>query len=289
MDTSTIRTYYHLTKPGIVRGNALAAFAGYCFAAGYFDKFSVSALLGMLVGICLVMASGCVFNNYIDRDIDRKMERTKKRALVTGAISAKSALIYGSLLLIIGIGTLLALTNLLTSMIALFGFFAYVVLYGIAKRATVHGTLVGAISGAVPPVVGYTAVSNQFDVAALLLFVTMFAWQLPHFYAIAMYRARDYKNARIPVLAVVKKPQTTRRTILASIIVFIVSSSLLTLTGYAGYIYLVAMLSLGLYWLITTWRAMPQPDEIWAKYVFKKSLLVLLSWNVLLCFANILR
>ena len=114
MDTSTIRTYYHLTKPGIVRGNALAAFAGYCFDAGYFDKFSVSALLGMLVGICLVMASGCVFNNYIDRDIDRKMERTKKRALVTGAISAKSALIYGSLLLIIGIGTLLALTNLLT-------------------------------------------------------------------------------------------------------------------------------------------------------------------------------
>lgn len=285
---SSIRTYYQLTKPGIVRGNALAALAGYCFAAGYFHTFSIPAFIGMLAGICLVMASGCVFNNYIDRDIDRKMERTKKRALVTGVVSARSALAYGSILLIIGIGTLLLLTNILTMTIALFGFFAYVVLYGIAKRATVHGTLVGAISGAIPPVVGYAAVSNRLDIAALLLFVTMFAWQLPHFYAIALYRAKDYKNAHIPVLAVVKKPQTTRYTIITSIIVFIISSTLLSLTGYAGYIYLVGMILLGIYWLVTTLRAMPQSDELWAKYVFKKSLIVLLSWNVLLCFANLL-
>lgn len=288
MSAPAIKTYYHLVKPGIVRGNALAALAGFCFAVGYYHSFSFASFAGMLLGIVLVVASGCVFNNYLDRNIDRKMERTKKRALVTGEVSPSAAIIYGALLLIIGITSLLLFTNYITSLVALFGFFAYVILYGVGKRTTIHGTLVGAISGAIPPVVGYTAVSHKLDAAALILFVTMFVWQLPHFYAIAMFRLKDYTSAHIPVLPVKKGMQATRSAILLSIFVFTITSSLLSLFGYTGYIYLFSIVSLGLYWLISAWRTRSRDDISWARYVFGRSLIVLLAWNLLLCVGALL-
>jgi protoheme IX farnesyltransferase len=160
----TVKNYYRLTKPGIIRGNILTALAGYLYAAK--GQIDVPLLLTTLVGTTLVIASGCVFNNYIDRDIDSKMERTKKRALVVGTIQPAHALVFASIVGVVGFVVLVAFVNAITAIVGLIAFVSYVVVYAYAKRKTVHGTLVGSIPGALSLVAGYTAVTGQLDVTA---------------------------------------------------------------------------------------------------------------------------
>src|SRR4051812_23441537 len=122
-----IKTYYHLTKPGIIYGNAITAMAGFFLASkGHFDP---KLFVAMLVGLSLVIASGCVFNNIMDKDIDSKMDRTKNRAMVAGAISKVNATVYGTILLSLGVLSLFVLTNLSALFAALIGFIVYVFLY----------------------------------------------------------------------------------------------------------------------------------------------------------------
>ena len=197
-----IKAYYLLAKPGIIYGNALTAIGGYFLAAkGIFD---LSLFLSMLFGLSFVIGSACVFNNIMDQGIDSKMARTKKRALVTKTIPEFHAVVYGSILGILGFLLLLCNTNVLTALIAFIGFIFYVIVYGIFKRKSVHGTVIGSISGAVPPVVGYCAVTNNLDLGAFLLFIILVIWQMPHFYAIAIFRRDDYVAASIPVLPIKK-------------------------------------------------------------------------------------
>ncbi|HEU5122168.1 MAG TPA: protoheme IX farnesyltransferase, partial [Candidatus Saccharimonadales bacterium] len=193
----TIKSYYYLAKPGIIYGNVLAAMAGFLFGSG--RTFEGWRFLALVFGIGLVIGASCVLNNILDRGIDKKMARTKKRALVTGDITIPSAIIYAVTLAGGGFSLLVLYTNWLTAALGAFAMVFYVVLYGIAKRKTIFGTLVGAVPGAIPPVTGYVAVSNQLDGAALLLFLILVAWQMPHFYAISIYRRHDYDAAAIPV------------------------------------------------------------------------------------------
>jgi protoheme IX farnesyltransferase len=230
----------------------------------------------MVIGIALIIASGCVFNNYIDRGIDTKMKRTKKRALVAGTVSPAHALTYGSALGIAGSAALLLGTNALTLCVALTGLFFYVVVYGVAKRRTVHGTVIGSISGAIPPVVGYTAAAGQLDGAALLIFLVLVCWQMPHFYAIAMFRKDDYAAARIPVLPVVKGMQVTKYYILAYVVLFIIAVALMTLLGYTGYVYVAIMEAIGVFWLYRGVRGLRVTNDIaWARGMFFVSLIAL--------------
>jgi protoheme IX farnesyltransferase len=235
-------------------------------------------LLATLVGLSLVIASACVFNNYLDRGIDRLMARTKQRALVRGLISGRNALIYATTLGLVGATTLLLFTNRLTTAVALFGLFAYVVLYGIGKRRTVYGTIIGSVSGAIPPVVGYTAVTGHLDATALALFLILVFWQMPHFYAIAMYRLADYQAAHIPVLPAKKGFLVTKINMLVFIIGFILACSLLTVLGSTSYVYLAVAVTLGLVWLaqcVAGFHA--SDDQRWARRLFFVSLLVLTS------------
>ena len=276
-----MREYYQLTKPGIIYGNSITAFAGFAFASR--SHFDVLLCIETLLGLAAIIAASGVFNNYIDQGIDRTMTRTKKRALVTGAVSGRAALTFGSVLLTIGCLVLGFYTNLLTLSAALFGMFAYLVLYGLGKRKTVHGTIVGSISGAVPPVVGYVAVTNRLDTAAFLLFAVLIAWQMPHFYAIAMFRAKDYAAAGIPVLPVVSGARATKLQIMLYIVAFISTSSLLTLFHYTGFVYLGAVLLIGLVWFLTGLSTYKITDDIaWSRKMFKLSLLVLLGWSLCL-------
>jgi protoheme IX farnesyltransferase len=147
-----INKYYRLTKPGIIRGNLLTVIGGFLLASkGVVDGW---LLLQTVVGSTLVMASGCVFNNYLDQEIDAKMKRTQKRALVSGEISKRSALVFGVVLGVLGIATLIVFTNPVTVLVGMVGWFAYVVVYSIFKRRTRFGTLVGSVSGAIPPAGG---------------------------------------------------------------------------------------------------------------------------------------
>lgn len=271
------KKYYTLVKPGIVRGNALMAIAGFLFAS-HIDDFNLELMLVMLIGLSLIIASGCVFNNYLDRGIDKKMERTKKRALPAESISIKNALIYGTFLGLLGVLVLGIFTNTLTTVVAVTGFIFYVIVYGIAKRKTVYGTIVGSISGAIPPVVGYTAVTQSLDKAALLLFLILVLWQMPHFYAIAMYRIKDYKAANIPVLPIVRGMKQTKIRILLYIVAFTLVSLLPTIYGYAGVAYAIIIGLSGLSWFIYGAKSLSQDDTKWAKRMFSFSLIVIMSF-----------
>lgn len=274
---SRFRAYYLLTKPGIIRGNAVNAIAGFLLASTI-AIFDFGVFVAMLSGLSLIIASGCVFNNYIDRDIDKKMKRTKKRALVTGDISAQNALVYATALGLAGATILGLFTNILTLVMGLMGFVFYVVIYGIGKRKTVHGTVIGSISGAIPPVVGYTSVSNTLDGGALLLFFILVLWQMPHFYAIAMYRLKDYSAAGIPVLPAVKSMSAAKIQTLIYIVAFTIACIGLTTFGYTGILYAIIMAIAGTGWFIMGLKGYNKNDIAWAHRMFGFSLIVTLTF-----------
>jgi len=279
--TVVFKTYYRLTKPGIIYGNLMFGAAGFLLAANGHIKWGL--LAAALGGLALVIASACVFNNVIDRNVDSRMARTKKRALVAKTVSVPSALIYGSILGIAGFSLLVLFTNWLTVLIILTGFIVYVGVYAAAKRWNEQGTLVGSIAGSVPPVAGYCAVSDKFDGGALLLFLILTFWQMPHFYAIATYRLKDYREAGLPVLTVRRGIKAAKLQIVLYIIGFIIVSILLSVYGYTGYVYAVVMLGMGLAWLRLGLKGFRTDDDNkWGKQVFLFSLLITVVFSVLL-------
>jgi len=281
-----MKYYYELTKSGLVFGNLITVIAGFLLGARVLRGadgllvVNVWLLLSVVVGIALVMASGCVFNNYIDRDIDMKMDRTKHRALIKGAVSGRSAFIFACALGLIGFLMLLLCTNIFATLAALTGFIFYVFAYSLwGKRRTVYGTFIGAIAGATPPVVGYAAASGRIDVAALILFVIMVVWQMPHFFAIAIRRHDDYAAAKIPVMPVQYGIRRTKFSMLIYIIEFVLAVTLLYVFGYTGVTYLVVALVLGVAWLLLSlrgfWISDGAASQRWAKRMFFLSLAVM--------------
>lgn len=277
-----MKTYYMLTKPGIIMGNIVTTAAGFALASkGHFD---ILLFLITLAGLGFIIASAGVFNNYIDRHMDAKMERTKNRAIPSGQISHRNALIFGSVLGAIGVG-ILSYTNLLTVGVALAGFFVYLVLYAFMKYRSFYGTLIGSIAGAVPPVVGYCAVSGKLDLAAFLLFMILVLWQMPHFFAIAIYRMDDYAAASIPVLPVEKGIRITKIHMLMYIVVFMLTALLLTAAGYTGYLYAFIAFGLSLCWLGFCLKGFTvKNDKRWAHRMFVVSLVVIMGMCVAIPF-----
>ena len=161
LNTTRFKTYYSLTKPGIIRGNILTAIGGFLLASK--SDVSFGLLAATLAGIALIIACGCVLNNYIDRDIDKKMDRTKKRPTATGKVSGRQVALFAILLGVSGFYLLSKYTNTLTVLVGLIGLFSYVVLYGAAKRKSIYGTHVGSISGSMSIVAGYTAVTGRIE------------------------------------------------------------------------------------------------------------------------------
>lgn len=277
----TIKTYYRLTKPGIIYGNIITTVAGFLLAAQ--GKVNFELFVATFFGVAIVIGSACVFNNYLDREIDKKMARTQKRALVTHAISPRNALIFATLLGVIGFIDLLFFVNFLTFLLGLIGFIDYVIFYGWSKRNSIYGTLVGSISGAVPIAAGYTAVTNRFDTAALLLFLIMVFWQMPHFYAIAIYRLKDYAAAKIPVLPVKKSMFRTKLETLFYLLAFVISSLLLTVFHITGTVYLIIMSILGAGWLLFAVSGFTiKHVDAWARKMFFFSLIAVLVLCIIL-------
>lgn len=284
---AVIKTYYRLTKPGIIYGNAITAAAGFFLAArGQIDFW---LFIATLLGVSSVIAAACVCNNYLDRGIDAKMERTKKRALVEGSVTNRNALVYAAILGVVGFGILAVYTNILTVIVGVIGIVFYVVVYGLAKRRTIYGTEVGSISGSMPVVAGYIAVTGRFDMTAFLLFLVLTFWQMPHFYAIAMYRAKDYAAAGLPVLPVKKGMHQTKVRMLAYTVAFGLAACALTIFGFAGYSYLAVMVLASAAWLWRGFRGFKTMDDTkWARKMFGFSLVVLLAFSLGISFDNFL-
>ena len=255
--------------------------AGFLLAAhGHID---FKLLTATLVGLSLIIASGCVFNNIYDKDIDAKMQRTKNRAMVTGAVSKRAAAIFGAILIVLGVVCLSLFSTLYSLVTALLGFFVYTLVYTPLKSKTVYATLIGAVAGATPPVVGYTAVTGKFDLGALVLFLILVLWQMPHFYAIGIYRLADYKAANIPILPVKQGIKKTKIQILIYIAAFVIAALALTYFKLAGLIYLLVMLILGLVWLGLAIKGFKTADDtVWAKKMFRYSLIVITLFCVII-------
>jgi heme o synthase len=276
------RRYYQLTKPGIVYGNALTVIAGF-FLAGSVAPLRIVSFIGVLAGTSLVIASACVINNIIDRRIDKNMARTSKRSLVTGDINVTPAVMYGIVLGIIGFGLLIWLTNLLTLLLGALAYVVYIVLYGISKRKSEHGTLVGSIAGALPPVAGYTAITNRFDIGMVTLFVMLVFWQMAHFYAIAIYRRDEYKKAGVPILTVVRGNRAALIQMVIYVFGFLLASLELVVSGFTHCIYAAIMAAVSIVWLVMSVRAFKYKEgkalNQYARRLFFVSLIV----NLVMC------
>lgn len=278
-----IKQYLQVTKPGIIFGNLISVIGGFLLASK--DSIDYPLFIATLFGVSLVIASGCVFNNVIDRDIDKKMERTKNRVMVKGLISVKVSLSYAAALGITGFALLYVAANQLAMWLSVMGFVVYVGVYSLyMKRHSVYGTLIGSLSGAAPPVIGYCAVSNQFDAGALILLLIFNLWQMPHSYAIAIFRFKDYQAANIPVLPVVKGISVAKNHITLYIVAFMVATLMLTLGGYAGYKYLVVATSVSIWWLGMALAGYKKPnnDKVWARKLFVFSIVAITSLSVMM-------
>jgi protoheme IX farnesyltransferase len=281
---SKIKAYLQLIKPGIILGNAVTAAGGFGLASR--GELDVGRLGLTLLGLGCVIGSACAFNNVIDKEADQQMARTQQRPLATGAITPKSALIFAIILGFTGVLLLDTLVNLSATLLAVIGFAVYVFFYSFLKYRTVHATLIGSIAGAIPPVVGYCAVHPRLDGAALLLFLIVALWQMPHFYAIAIYRLQEYAAAAIPVLPLVKGMRRTKREMWLYVAGFSAVSALLSWGGYAGRGYLAASLCLGVAWLCLGWAGFKTDDDsAWGRWMFRFSLVAITLLCALMFFS----
>ncbi len=184
--------------------NVIVASAAFIFGSS--SHINLKEFVFMAFSLACVIGSACAFNNYFDRNIDKKMERTKNRAMVVGKVSPVGAIIFATALLVLGLSGLHYFTNLYALLFGLCGFVVYVFLYTPLKPRSAYALFVGAVAGAMPPLVGYTAAANRMDFYAWALFTFVFLWQIPHFLAIARYRFSEYRAAEVPLL--VKEPKS---------------------------------------------------------------------------------
>ena len=277
----TFRDYLGLTKPGIIFGN-LVSVAGGLFL-GSRGQPNWLTFAATVAGIALVIGGGCALNNFIDQDIDALMLRTRNRPLVQKKIPAAHALILGLLLAIFGLSLLALFTNMLATLITFAGLLVYVVLYSMWLKRSPHGTWVGSLSGAVPPLAGYCAASGQLDTAGLILFAIYAFWQFPHAYAIAILHLQDYARASIPVLPVVRGVARVKRDMPVYVAVFTLCALLLFFTHNTGISYLAVMLFLGLAWTRSTWLDRKCADDRrWAKKSFGYSIVMVMAMSLMM-------
>ncbi|MBA9025000.1 MULTISPECIES: heme o synthase [Bacillaceae] len=272
-ETTPWKDFLALIKIGIVNSNLITTFTGIWLALHFTGMpflTNLDKVFFALAGSALIMAGSCSFNNYYDRDIDHLMERTKNRPTVTGKASASKVLILSFVLIGLGIA-MLAMTNMTTAILGSFGVFAYVVLYTmITKRRFVSNTIVGSISGAMPPLIGWAAVDPGLGIIPWMLFLIMFLWQPPHFYALAMKRVEEYRAAGVPMLPVVKGFKATKRSMVLWVAWLIPVPFFMTALG-TTYVVLATILSVG--WFILGIYGYKMKDDLkWAKLMFVYSL-----------------
>lgn len=255
------RDYYELTKPRVVMLIVFTAIVGMFLAVPGWP--GASALLLGTLGIGLASSSAAVFNHVLDARIDIQMMRTRGRPLPQGKLTEKSALGFAAVLCVVSMIILWFLVNPLTAILTFCSLIGYAVVYTVfLKRATPQNIVIGGAAGAAPPLLGWTAVTGEIHSSALLLFLIIFVWTPPHFWALAIARKDDYAKANIPMLPVTHGDAYTRINILLYTILLVLITIIPYLTGMSGIIYLAAAIVLDvayLYYSIRMWRV---PDDL---------------------------
>lgn len=251
------RDYMELCKPRVVALMLLTVVVGmYLATPGW---VALSTLSASLVGIGFCAGSAAAINHLVDRRIDAIMARTRKRPVARGRVSVKQALCFATILGILGLIVLTFFVNTLTAILTFVTLIGYAGIYtGYLKRATPQNIVIGGLAGAAPPLLGWTAVTNQLDPQALLLVLIIFTWTPPHFWALAIYRFEEYKHAEIPMLPVTHGIRFTKLNVLLYTILLLVVSALPFVVGMSGWLYLIGATLLGLrflYWAIVLYRS----------------------------------
>jgi protoheme IX farnesyltransferase len=267
-----VRDLAILTKPRISALVLLTGAAGMCLAPGHVAS---RTLLLSLVGTALIVGSANALNMWWERDVDARMTRTRNRPLPSGRLSPDVALAFG-----LGLGVvsapMLFVVNLATGLLGLAALVSYVALYTPLKRHTYLALLVGAIPGAIPPLMGWSTVTGTVSLGGLLLFAVLFLWQIPHFAAIAIFRAEDYARAGLQVVSVQHGEQAARRMVAISSVLLVASSLLFLPFGLARAWYGIAALLLGGAFLALALRGLWAGPRFearrWARQVFAASI-----------------
>jgi protoheme IX farnesyltransferase len=248
--------YWNLTKPKVVLLIVFTAMVGMLLAAE--GAVPLDVLFFGLVGIGLAAASGAAINHVVDQHIDSIMDRTKSRPLPTGGVEQGQALLFAVTIGVIGIMLLVTFINTLTAILTFFSLVGYALIYTMyLKRATPQNIVLGGAAGAAPPLLGWTAVTGQVDTEALLLFLIIFIWTPPHFWALAIRRRDEYAKAGIPMLPVTHGVDFTKIQILLYTILLFIVTLMPFLVHMSGVLYLAGAISLGtgfLYYAIKLYR-----------------------------------
>jgi len=248
----TLREFIILTKPGIVIMAVITAMTG--IYVGYRGLPDPVLSFWALLGTGLASSGATILNNFYDRDIDALMRRTCSRPLPTGSIKPSTAFAWGIILVAVSFLVLIHFANLLSALLAVAAAFVYIVVYTGLKRITPDATVIGGISGALPPVIGYAALSGTIGREALILFLIMFVWQPSHFWFLAIKYEEDYRNANIPTMPVSKGIFQTKVKILIFNLILFPVSLLPFFYGIAGRTYLGTALFLSLSYIVFSAR-----------------------------------
>ncbi|HKK56605.1 heme o synthase [Marinobacter sp.] len=277
----TWRDYLELTKPTVVALMILTSVIGMLLATPGLPGWEV--LVYGNLGIALLAGSAAVVNHVVDQKIDTLMARTRKRPVATGKIAPLEALVFATVLAIAGMMILLWQVNALTAWLTLASLVGYAGVYTLfLKRMTPQNIVIGGLAGAMPPLLGWTAVTGQVDGHALLLVLIIFAWTPPHFWALAIHRKEEYAKAGIPMLPVTHGNRYTELHILLYTLILFAVSLLPFVTGMSGVIYLAGALALGLRFLQYSVRLLRGDDRRVALATFKYSITYLMALFVVL-------
>ena len=276
MKIAAWRDYLALCKPKIVCLIVFTALVGMLLAAP--GMVALPLLVCATLGIGLAAASAAAINHIVDQEIDGVMARTLKRPLPKGNLSAREAKVFAAVLCVISMTILGIFVNALTAFLTFVSLIGYGVIYSMfLKRATPQNIVIGGAAGAAPPVLGWTAVSNSLDPHALLLFLIIFAWTPPHFWALAIARHKDYENADIPMLPVTHGLDFTRLHILLYTLLLFIVTLLPFLTGMSGIAYLFGALTLGAGFIYFTVKLLRTAEEATAMRTFSYSIWYLMG------------
>ncbi len=271
-----VRQYLELTKPRVVALIVFTAVIGMFLAVPGLPPLRQS-VAGFL-GIWLAAASAAALNHLIDQRIDKLMARTSHRPLATGTLTPTQVLAFALALGAASMAILIAFVNPLTAALTFASLIGYAVVYtAFLKRATPQNIVIGGAAGAAPPVLGWAAVSGEVHPYALLLFLIIFIWTPPHFWALAIFRKDDYSRAQVPMLPVTHGVVFTRWHVLFYTVLLVVITVLPYLTGMSGMFYLGGALVLGAGFLWYAVRLLDPPDEFFPMRVFNYSIIYLMA------------
>ncbi len=238
------RDYYNLCKPKVVLLLLITALVGMYLATH--ESIPLSLVFWSMVGMGLAMSGAAAINHIVDYKIDSVMNRTKNRPIAKGRISTISALTFAFTLCVLSVLILDTYVNRLTTLLTMGGFVGYAIIYTLfLKRATPQNIVIGGLAGAIPPLLGWTAVSGELHPHAFLLVLIIYVWTPPHFWALAIHRKEEYSKAGIPMLPVTHGTEYTKTQVLLYTLLLIIASWLPFLTGMSGWLYMLCATLLG--------------------------------------------